>query len=141
MMKLFDLRRIFLGIASRALNRGAGSSTVVSWVDVVLAKLGDAVMVSSTGFHRECLLASIPQTLKRKRDEDGLWAASQLPGMFNWSRRWLDSVSLDKWQLVPSVLSSDHASPAAKRLALRLTFAVYIMGPEFTEYDPWSVAR
>jgi hypothetical protein len=43
----------------------------------------------------------------------------------------------DTWSSVPTVISSGRASPAAKRLALRLTFAVYIMGPQFTDSDPW----
>jgi hypothetical protein len=49
--------------------------------------------------------------------------------------------SSDKWQSVAAVIASDHASPAAKRLALRLTFAVYIMGPQIEDYDPWRESR
>jgi hypothetical protein len=43
----------------------------------------------------------------------------------------------DQWQSVAGVIASDHASPAAKRLALRLMFAVYIIGPQFNDYNPW----
>ena len=45
---------------------------------------------------------------------------------------------VEKWQAVPGVISSERASPAAKRLALRMTFAVYIIGPQFSGYDPWK---
>jgi hypothetical protein len=41
------------------------------------------------------------------------------------------------WHEVPRVISSERASPAAKRLALRLTFAVYIMGPQLVGSDNW----
>lgn len=40
--------------------------------------------------------------------------------------------------MVPSVIGSKNASPAAKRLAIQLTFAVYIVGPRLQIYDPWS---
>jgi len=37
---------------------------------------------------------------------------------------------------VPGVIASEHASPAAKRLALRLTFASYVMVPQLKSCDP-----
>lgn len=44
----------------------------------------------------------------------------------------------EKWQAVPSVIAASHASPAAKRLALRLTFASCVVGPQLVAYDPWD---
>jgi hypothetical protein len=59
---------------------GTSSAGIVSWVDIVLARLGEAIMVTATGFHDMSLPASMPAILRRQRDEDALWAASQLPG-------------------------------------------------------------
>ncbi|KAJ3737077.1 hypothetical protein DFJ43DRAFT_399507 [Lentinula guzmanii] len=44
--------------------------------------------------------------------------------------RWLESSR--------STSSSPKSSPAAKRLAIQLAFAVYIVGPRLQKYDPWN---
>jgi len=77
---LFRYRKIFHGIASRALSPGMTSAAVVSWVDVILAKLGETIVVVAAGFHAEGLPRSMPPMLHHQREEDSLWAASQLPG-------------------------------------------------------------
>lgn len=46
-------------------------------------------------------------------------------------------IRLDKWESVPAVIASEHASPAAKRLALRLNFASYVMVPQLKSCNPW----
>ncbi|KAJ7932607.1 hypothetical protein B0H13DRAFT_789095 [Mycena leptocephala] len=46
------------------------------------------------------------------------------------SRRWSPSrLSTPFWHSVAGVIASDQASPAAKRLALRLAFAAFVIGP------------
>jgi hypothetical protein len=77
---LFMYREVFHGLASQALLHDTTLSAVVSWVDVILANLGEAIAVVATDFHAESLPPSMPRVLDVQRAEDGLWAASQLPG-------------------------------------------------------------
>jgi hypothetical protein len=50
----------------------------------------------------------------------------------------MTEIFTEKWQAVPSVIAASHTSPAAKRLALRLTFASCVVGPQLVAYDPWG---
>ncbi|GBE78374.1 hypothetical protein SCP_0112590 [Sparassis crispa] len=119
MSLLFDYRKLFHGIAARDTSHTSAPSTVVCWVDVVLSKLGDAV-ISLIGRHCTDVktLEWSFSTLKQQRETDSLYAAVQLP---------------DGWTDVPNVINAEHASPAAKRLALQLTFAVYVVGPQLED--------
>ncbi|KAL6302231.1 hypothetical protein BKA93DRAFT_794093 [Sparassis latifolia] len=124
MSLLFDYRKLFHRIAARDTSHTSAPSTVVCWVDVVLSKLGDAV-ISLIGRHCtdvETLEWSF-STLKQQRETDSLYAAVQLP---------------DEWAGVPNVINAEHASPAAKRLALQLTFAVYVVGPQLEDAGTMS---
>lgn len=78
--------------------------------------------------------------MKVQLDDDGLRAAAQLPGSEYLSSEasGLTNGFSEKWAMVPSVIGSKNASPAAKRLAIQLTFAAYIVGPQLQIYDPWS---
>ncbi|KAH7880573.1 uncharacterized protein C8R40DRAFT_1080841 [Lentinula edodes] len=40
--------------------------------------------------------------------------------------------------MVLFAISSPNTSPAAKRLAIQLLFAVYIVIPRLQSYDPWG---
>ncbi|KAF9270360.1 hypothetical protein L218DRAFT_952505, partial [Marasmius fiardii PR-910] len=44
----------------------------------------------------------------------------------------------DTWSSVACVLEGPHSSPAARRLALRLLFAAFMIGPWLSGKDPWS---
>ncbi|KAF9456257.1 hypothetical protein BDZ94DRAFT_1276108 [Collybia nuda] len=91
------------------------SATIISWVDIVLAKLGDFILIVASGLrHQFC--NTTPAYLQTQREEDSISAATQLPR---------------KWQLLADTLVSNHISPACKRLALRLLFAAYVMAPQF----------
>ena len=48
---------------------------------------------------------------------------------------------LDRWDSVPSVLTSEKASPAAKRLALRLLVSLYVLQPQLIErsFDAFNI--
>jgi hypothetical protein len=76
---LFDYRKIFHDMAARALLPGTTASTTISWVDVILAKLGDAVVAIASGFEVTSAEPPISKILKQQRDEDSLRAAAQLP--------------------------------------------------------------
>ena len=80
LQKLFQYRKIFHGLASQGVNT-TNVFTVISWVDIILARLGDAIVYIGSGCHEDSLLQSMPQALRRQRDEDNLYAAAQLPGM------------------------------------------------------------
>ena len=47
----------------------------------------------------------------------------------------------EKWQSMINIMASNNTSPATKRLALRLLFATYVMGPHLTGRIPWVDAR
>jgi hypothetical protein len=107
-------------------------------VDFILAKLGDVIVIVAAGFQAEAF-PTMPCILQRQRDEDGLWAASQLPGLYlTHLELHFGSYSLEKWESIPFVLTSDHASPAAKRLSLRLIFAAHMMASELEGPDLWT---
>ncbi|KAF9240909.1 hypothetical protein BU15DRAFT_73766 [Melanogaster broomeanus] len=111
---LFQYRRLFHMLAVKDLSPGSAPPAVVCWVDVVLAKLGDVSAVVAAGFHKNHPDQMLPDVLRAQRQEDNLRAAIQLP---------------DNWDMVPSTLSSERASPAAKRLSLRLMMGQYILYP------------
>lgn len=50
-------------------------------------------------------------------------------------------MSSEKWQSMSNIIASNEASPAAQRLALRLLFAAYVIGPQLTARNPWIEAR
>ncbi|CAK5277325.1 unnamed protein product [Mycena citricolor] len=106
---LFEQRKIFHNIA--ALSLGVSSGPIVCWVDSFLSKISDALGMVATGLQ---ITWYFPGSLEL-REEEGLRIASQIP--LNWSD-------------VPEILVSEQASPAAKRLALRLIFSSYVVGPQ-----------
>jgi len=55
------------------------ASTIVCWVDVILAKLGDAAVAVAGGFSREPVEQPVFENLRMQREDDGLRAAAQLP--------------------------------------------------------------
>ncbi|CCM00910.1 uncharacterized protein FIBRA_02956 [Fibroporia radiculosa] len=109
---LFEFRRVFRGIAVRDVAPGRAAATVVCWVDVVLAKLGDAIVSiaggSPGGKDRE---ETLPETLRKQRDGDVLRAATQLPA---------------EWNAVASTLSNNSASPASEAKNLLSILTTYV---------------
>lgn len=76
---LFDYRRVFHGIAALALAPDSAASTVVCWVDVIFAKLSEAVVNLAGGVFREDLESPSFQNLRAQREDSNLRAAAQLP--------------------------------------------------------------
>ncbi|KAK0208610.1 hypothetical protein DFS33DRAFT_1380120 [Desarmillaria ectypa] len=120
---LFSHRTIFHHIAlSSAVHP---ISTIVCWVDVLLAKLADTIaMVAGDGRQLSDIQHSDEWHLQR--EEDNLRAASQLPS---------------QWDSVKRVITSKQVSPAARRLALRLIFGVCIILPSLGGKNDKSVSR
>ncbi|KAJ7655030.1 hypothetical protein DFH06DRAFT_1201391 [Mycena polygramma] len=111
---LFEHRKIFHRIAALSLASEPGSSvTIICWVDNLLSKLGDTSIAVASGVSLHLATPFFPGSAEF-RAEEGLRAASQLPS---------------NWHSVPGVIASNQASQAAKRLALRLTFAAFVIGP------------
>ncbi|KAJ6519617.1 hypothetical protein C8R45DRAFT_952109 [Mycena sanguinolenta] len=107
---LFEQRKILHRIAAQSFGAEPGPAAVVCWVDAFLFKLGDTIITLASGVP---LAPPFPGSAEL-RAEDGLRAASQLPA---------------NWHSVAGMIAYDQASPAAKRLALRLTFAAFVLGP------------
>ena len=95
---LFECRSVIHDIAARNTTRQA-MSTVVCWADLILAKLGQAVVAAAGGL---CgVVASDhhqPPTILMQKEDDALRAAVQLPGEY--LARWLRCIS----SLLPRVL-------------------------------------
>jgi hypothetical protein len=133
---LFSVRQAFQNPIHKLID---APSTVVCWLDVVLAKLGLFVLNVAGGFSPS-LQAPFLEYMRLHREEDAVRAAAQLPGIC-----FLDAViqfgficmSSEKWQSMVNTIASNNASPATKRLALRLLFAAYVMGPQLSGRNPW----
>ncbi|KAI0051744.1 hypothetical protein FA95DRAFT_201272 [Auriscalpium vulgare] len=117
MSQLFDYRRAFHAIAARNLPPGPTSSVVVCWVDVVLTKLVEAIVVVAGGANPHGRENGMTGSLAQQKENEALTTASQLP---------------QSWSGVLDLMTSDWASPAVVRMALRLTFAAYIIHPQLT---------
>ncbi|KAJ7107636.1 hypothetical protein C8R43DRAFT_1044748 [Mycena crocata] len=120
LMVMFELRKVFYKIAAQSLasdHESASSGPIVCWVDAILVKLGDTSIAIASGVSLDLITPLFPGSAEYNT-QDGLRAASQLPS---------------EWHSVPAVMALDHASPGAKRLALRLTFAVFVLGPRLCQ--------
>lgn len=130
---LFDHRK-----ASRNIAVQSDTSTVISWVDILLAKLSTFALTVAAGFSCEILVHE-SKFMRSQREEDCVRASTQLPGvshcrLFNTHTEAL----LERWQSLTDVMVSKTQSPAAIRLALRLLFAVYVMGPQLSGRQCWA---
>ncbi|KAG1783804.1 hypothetical protein EV702DRAFT_957277 [Suillus placidus] len=112
---LFQYRRLFHALAVQELKKVTVIPIIISWVDAVLARLGDVVSCVASAMHDRYFDDELPEALRKRRKEDNLRAAAQLP---------------DRWDSIPSILTSEKASPAAKRLALRLLVSRYVLQPQ-----------
>ncbi|KAF8912803.1 hypothetical protein CPB84DRAFT_1957224 [Gymnopilus junonius] len=107
--RLFEYRSFF---------RAQFTLTVVTWVDEFLAKLSSLVCTVAAG--TTLVTHSVPfhsDSIGLQKRNDAILAASQLP---------------ETWNDVKRVLGSDNSSPAARRIALSLMFAIYVMRPQLT---------
>lgn len=114
---LFQYRRLFRTIAAKDLRLGFAAPTTVCWVDIILTKLGDLSALVATDFRVFSSEETLANVLVVRQREGRLKAAMQLA---------------DNWDLVPSLLTSDRTSPAAKRLAVQLLFGSYVLYPRIS---------
>jgi hypothetical protein len=70
---------MFHAIAIQELQKVAPVPIVISWVDAILAKLGDVTSCVASAMH-DHLTNDLPEALRKRREEDNLRAAAQLPG-------------------------------------------------------------
>lgn len=76
---LFNYRQIFLSLASHDTSFSAETHIVASWVDVLLASIGDAIMII-IGWKGKSALSATSKSLFNHVSESTLHAALQLPG-------------------------------------------------------------
>ncbi|OJA10801.1 hypothetical protein AZE42_00303 [Rhizopogon vesiculosus] len=126
---MFQYRRLFHAIAIQELGTVAPVPIVVSWVDAILARLGDVASRVACAMHDGYPNDDIPEALRKRREEDNLRAAAQLPGA--------------RWDSIPLTLTSEKASPAAKRLAIRLLVSLYVLQPQLIgrSLDSFNITR
>ena len=135
---LFEHRKSFLALAAQSLSSSSNASAIITWVDVVLCRMAEVITVVASGTldAQECYLSN--GTLKVQQINDNLGASIRLPRMLPLNVLLSKShPAAERWDAVPHVLVSDRASPAAKRLALRLTFGVYVMAPTLGSHESW----
>lgn len=122
--RLFEYRLFYENAASQT-NAMSLHSTLVTWVDVLLASLSFATIAVAAATSEVQLDQGVSETIGLQKRHDSIRAATQLP---------------DKWHKLALVVGSSNSSPAAKRIALCLLFAVYVIGPqlEATKSDPWA---
>lgn len=91
--RLFSLRQAFHVIALQAIRTSKPQFSVICWVDVILARLGDAVMVIIEGESRQSRPGTTDATtLSTHKDEIALYAALQLPrtSSAHYAPRWFN---------------------------------------------------
>ncbi len=78
---LFQYRVIFNRIAANS-TEGSNSSLIITWVDIVLARIGQAIIVAAgTFFHVPPIDQHQPPSVRAQREDDILRVAVQLPGI------------------------------------------------------------
>lgn len=114
-------------MAARNFKPSSAVSAIVCWADILLAKLGDLSTFLATDFRGSRPDKPLPDVLLAHQQEDSTKAAVQLPGNINLSYTDFSDAGQDNWDMVPSLLSSSRASPAAKRLTVRLLYGCHIL--------------
>ncbi|KAH8120101.1 hypothetical protein DFH11DRAFT_1558304 [Phellopilus nigrolimitatus] len=121
---LVRLRQQLLSSAAENIDFEHSGQAVVCWIDFFFAYFTDMIsFVAGKQDKVKMSIAPFPASLQRQRHEENLRVACQLP-------REIHSF--------PNVLRSRYASPAAKRLALTILFAAFVVRPDIEDCDPWS---
>jgi hypothetical protein len=83
MSLLFDYRKVFHSIAAQAVPPGTAASTVICWVDVILATLSEATIKVARGLGhcQDNNQNSISEILRKQSEDNNMRAAAQLPRM------------------------------------------------------------
>ncbi|KAF8642307.1 hypothetical protein AX16_009577 [Volvariella volvacea WC 439] len=92
----------------------AAERVFLCWVDVMLTKIGELTIIAANDF-LPIEDQNIGPGIRSRKENDAIRAASQLP---------------DDWDLMIRLLQSGNLSPASRRLALYLLFAVQVVGPQ-----------
>lgn len=135
LQRLLDIRK-----CARLAEQVPGSNTlVITWMDVVLAKLSIlatpvAVGLAAYDVEKEA------EWIQLRREDDTIRAATQLPGTFT-NLRFNSYLTLqsspDSWKAIVAVMGSSSFSPAARRLATSLCFTAYILVKQITSDKVW----
>lgn len=118
MSHLFALRALYRRLAVGPANSlPSNAAGVVSWVDVILAKIAQATLTICEGLRVDSVRTEREQSFKPQLGDRLVQAASQLPS---------------NWDSVAKIIDSRNSSPAARRLALVILFASLIVSPQIT---------
>ena len=144
MDKLFKFRKLFRDVAIKSNPRNLGS-LVVTWVDNLLANLAVLIVnIASAPAPANLPQASASEAIQLQTRHDMIRASAQLPGndLISPVRSFANKI-LDKWDDLRIVLGSDDFSPAARRLALSLMFAAYVMEAQLAgvQSRSWAECR
>jgi hypothetical protein len=132
LQRLLDFRK-----CARLAEQVLGSNAlVITWIDVVLAKLSILATPIAVGLAAYDLEKEAEWILLR-REDDSIRAATQLPGTF--TNLLFDSYHTfpDSWKAIVAVMETSSFSPAARRLATSLCFTAYILVKQITSDRSW----
>ncbi|KAF8587265.1 hypothetical protein K439DRAFT_833127 [Ramaria rubella] len=119
--RLLEYRQVFNSMTANAAPPHGTGSTLFCWADVVIARLGEAIL-SISG--RGCFVRSVDHSesaeeaaldnfmSSQTQKSQSVRVASQLP---------------ESWHAIISMLGSEDVSEAARRLSLSLVFGAYIL--------------
>jgi len=107
----------------------------------VLANLSLLSVALASGVHPDGLSAPNTNSLMFQQRHNYFLAAAQLPGESIYACRVLITRYSESWSHIFSTVTSQRSSPAAKRLAVHLLHAVYVLGSQLNNYDPWLTLR
>ncbi|KAK2461808.1 hypothetical protein APHAL10511_006271 [Amanita phalloides] len=113
--RLFELRKVF--------SQKKHFTVDICWTEVILANLSLLSVALASGACPDELTIQTTNSLMRQRQHNYILAAAQLP---------------DSWSSIFQMLNAHYASPAARRLALRLLYSVYVFGRRLIDYNPWT---
>ena len=138
-IQLFELRKTFRLIRRR---RFPFSTTVaICWTDVVLANLGLFSVALTSGVCPDGLTATNTNGLICQQQHNYFLAAAQLPGGSVYGCHIRLTRESEHWLHVHSMTTLHRSSPAAKKLAIRLLHAVYVLGAQLNDYDTWDALK
>lgn len=136
MQSLLRHRSFFHRLAINAVQASTSTATVVCWADGLLVRLSEAIVTLAGGESPDSHFSS--QGLLLRREEDNLRAAAQLPCQSVLPFTIPASCSPDTLPALIHAIGYEQTSPGALRISLRIALAIFVLGPQFLNLDPWT---
>lgn len=138
-IRLFEMRKAFRLI--KRCRYPLSTTVKICWTDAVLANLSLFSVALASGVHPDGLGAPTTNSVKFQQWHNYFLAAAQLPGESIYACRVIITRYSESWSHTFSIITSQRSSPAAKKLAVHLLHAVYVLGSRLNNYDPWLSHR